>query len=126
MSCLSNIVGQQVKVYKNLNNGKISIKMKVDGKEKVVGYADKVTLKNVTFKVQEGGRQRVIKERQKNVHAFVCGELVAIDGLKLELGSIFTYNPYNNAQFVDRNNGREILKASLAQVDCEGRHTYKV
>ena len=122
-------LGQQVKVYKNLNNGKISIKAKVNGKEVVVGYANKVTLANVTFKVQQGGRERVIRERQKNVHAFVCGELVEIDGLKLSKMfsgfSTFTYNPYTNAQFVDKLSGKEILKASIAQVDCEGSHSYK-
>ena len=63
-----------VRVYRNLNNGKISI---LDKKtNKVVGYAkscfvipmdNQTTIKCV---VLEGGRNRVLRDKQKNVHAF--------------------------------------------------------
>jgi hypothetical protein len=35
----------------------------------VVGHALSLRLNNVLFQVNEAGRQRVIKEKKKNVHA---------------------------------------------------------
>ena len=67
----------RVRVYRNLNKGGISIQSKVEGKWKVTDYSFYVVLKNCTFKVQEGGRQRVLSKKQKNVHAWVEGDLVS-------------------------------------------------
>tara|TARA_R100001086_G_C11756193_1_gene236794 strand:- start:80 stop:493 length:414 start_codon:yes stop_codon:yes gene_type:complete len=44
-------------------------------KGRVVDHRDQVLIHNAEFRVREGGRQRVIKERKKNVHAFVVGTL---------------------------------------------------
>jgi hypothetical protein len=57
---------------------------------------------NVKFKVNETGRQRVIKESQKNVHAFVVAD--KYKGLinseyELDKCARITYNPYIDAQF---------------------------
>jgi hypothetical protein len=60
-----------VKVYWNLHRNCYSVQQN----GLVVCHADKIELKNVTFKVSEAGRQRVLKERKKNVHAFVTGYL---------------------------------------------------
>jgi hypothetical protein len=40
---------------------------------RIVGYAEAVILTDVEFRVRESGRQRVLRERRKNVHAFVVG-----------------------------------------------------
>ena len=61
----------QVQVYKNLHNGKWSIK----ANGLVIGHADKVILSDVTGSVSEAGRQRVLKDKSKNVHAFLVGTL---------------------------------------------------
>ena len=60
-----------VKVYWNLHRNCYSVQQN----GLVVCHADQVELKDVTFKVSEKGRQRVLKERRKNVHAFVVGYL---------------------------------------------------
>ena len=60
-----------VKVYWNLHRHCYSIHQA----GLVVAHADTVELRDVTFKVSEAGRQRVLKERKKNVHAFVTGYL---------------------------------------------------
>ena len=60
-----------VKVYWNLHRDCFSVQQ--DGL--VVCHADQVELRDVTFKVSEAGRQRVLKDRKKNVHAFTVGYL---------------------------------------------------
>jgi hypothetical protein len=65
----------KVEVYRNLHNGKLSIR---DAKTKrVVGHADLVKLVDVTFHVSQAGRERVLRERRKNVHAVVRGHMVS-------------------------------------------------
>lgn len=57
--------------YRNLNRGGYSL---VQG-DLVVAHADDVTLVNASFVVRESGRQRVLAEGVKNVHAFVVGRV---------------------------------------------------
>ncbi len=66
------------KVYRNLNNGKLSIQYK----GLVIGHADSLMMLNVVFKVNQKGRERVIKEKKKNVHAFVIGDIACCEGFK--------------------------------------------
>ena len=83
-----------VKVYWNLHRNCYSVQQN----GLVVCHADKVELKNVTFKVNEKGRQRVIKEGRKNVHAFVIGyldEKFADRFHDIKIG----YNPYEYDSF---------------------------
>ena len=68
----------KIQVYKNLHNGKWSLR---DSKTKLVlGHADKVLLSDVTSVVKEVGRQKVLADKQKNVHAYVEGTLEAAEG----------------------------------------------
>lgn len=43
---------------------------------RVIAHAERVVLKNAEFKVSQKGRERVLREGQKNIHAGVEGELV--------------------------------------------------
>jgi hypothetical protein len=69
-------------------------------------------LADVTFKVSEAGRQRVIKEKRKNVHAYICGKLLLCtkvdnDTLFNNLdfhfdmleSTVVSYNPYKHKDF---------------------------
>ena len=78
------MLGQQVEVYLNLNKTKAgdtyavySIRGKVDGKKKVLGYAYNVVLSDCTFHVSEKTRQRVIRNKERCIHAWVKGTLVS-------------------------------------------------
>lgn len=109
-------------VYRNLHNGKCrddgskaavwSIKDKETGL--VVMHADSVAISNPRFVVNESGRQRVLKEQRKNVHAYVEGRLSAVSGrpykgrMPAVTGSRFngssefmraSYNPYKAGHF---------------------------
>lgn len=91
--------GQKVKVYKNLHNGLWSI---LDVKSKLVlGHVEYVSLVKCEFKVSEAGRQRVLQEQKKNVHAFVVGHY-APNAEPLELERKAYYNPYQVRTFIDR------------------------
>lgn len=71
----------KVFVYFNLHKKVWSVKA-LEGRNKgrVIAHADKVLLRDVTFKVSEAGRQRVIREGRKNVHAGAVGTLEAFTG----------------------------------------------
>ena len=60
----------------------------VDGLERgyVLAHASNVELVDCTFKVSEAGRQRVIREGCKNVHAGIVGTLVGLTGKVTEIG----------------------------------------
>ena len=85
----------KVEVYRNLHNGKLSIR---DAKTKlVIGHADRVKLVDVTFHVSQAGRERVLRERKKNVHAVVRGYMVsALFGESYKGRSLFDYTGYGD------------------------------
>jgi hypothetical protein len=120
----------KVEVYFNLHNHLWSVRA-LSGRDKgrVIGHASKVMIRDARFAVQAAGRAKVLKERQKNVHAFVRGDLEgavwsyadkamtlreSIDFTSWEqsdaryathatrYGCEVTYNPYRYATFVDR------------------------
>ncbi len=66
---------------------------------------------SVTFKVYESGRQRVLKERRKNVHAYVCAKHISYAPPR-EKGLIneITYNPYKGGVFTSRELKLEVIK----------------
>lgn len=94
-------------VYFNLRKKCFSIKaLEGANKGRVVAHRDSVLLFNGTFKVSEAGRQRVLKEQRKNVHAGVVGhwdetgtDLISINMITTN-GTPITYNPYKYDSFV--------------------------
>lgn len=105
------VQGQKVKVYFNLHKKCFSIMDVKTGL--VIAHADAVNLHNVEFKVSETGRQRVIREKKKNVHAFVIGEYQGAF-VGQEKRSAY-YNPYKTSHFLDED-GHGLLK--VASVTC--------
>jgi hypothetical protein len=106
-------IGQQVKVYRNLHTGSLSVQAKVDGRYKVVGHSSNLTLTDVVFKVSEAGRNRVLKEKAKNVHAFVVGVLESFDQeVCSETSKAISYNPYFANWFFVKETKEPVYKAS--------------
>lgn len=91
----------RVKVYYNLHKKVFSVVSLERGESygKVIAHQAEVFLSNAEFKVSEAGRQRVLREQRKNVHAFVTGNLegnLILDGSAVAV----TYNPYKYSSFV--------------------------
>lgn len=94
--------GDKVEIYRNLHNNTFSVRR--DGK--VVRHIENfeiVRLTNAKFAVQPAGRAKVIREKKKNVHAFIRGTVDKVGGY---LGENYphniyevSYNPYKSDKF---------------------------
>jgi hypothetical protein len=97
----------RVFVYWNLHKGLWSVKA-LDGPDKgrVIDRVREILLNDAEGKVYEAGRQRVLRERKKNVHAGIVGTVDKRDQVWLRsrtvegFGDRITYNPYKYSQFV--------------------------
>lgn len=71
---------------------------------RVVAHMERLTLTNCTLKVSEAGRQRVLREGRKNVHAGVVGEWVEAAGYVQPVqGDVrLHYNPYRAPWFYQK------------------------
>ena len=104
---------EEVRVYFNLHKKVYSVQKKVNGQWKLSHHTEQINLKNVTFKVYEKGRERVIKEQKKYVHAFVIG---TITDEERETTRQVTYNPYKYQSFVTKDDETSIYKADYARL----------
>jgi hypothetical protein len=106
----------RVFVYFNLHRKCFSIKaLEGDRKGRVVAHSTTVLLEGCKFKVSEAGRQRVLREKRKNVHAGVTGTWINADRVEScyeflsMVGRQVSYNPYKYDSFV--------IKATEQSVD---------
>lgn len=103
--------GQKVKVYFNLHKKLFSVMDVKTGL--VIGHTPVINLVGCEFKVSEAGRNRVLREKKKNVHAFVIGHYLADEeGTETEKAN---YNPYKYSSFVD---GQEQPLKEAYSVTC--------
>jgi hypothetical protein len=108
-----NHIGKRVMVYYNLHKHTFSIQYK----GLVIAHADYVKLKNVEFRVRQGGKEKVRAEMSKNVHAFVIGDLVefiaypATDLPSASSSKSITYDPYKYDTFVYRDTEEPVMNA---------------
>ena len=112
-------LGQQVEVYRNLNKGRtFSIRDKKTGL--VVAWGNKFKIENVTCKVSETGRQRVIEKKRKEVHAVLLG--VFTGGCEFDLDDCqeLFYDPYTLDSFVNKDTGKKINHIDVAYFE-DGR-----
>ena len=100
-------VRRKVYVYKNLHLGCWSVKQ--DGRVKM--HTTDICLFDCSFRVSQKGRDRVLKEKRKNVHAGVSGyivdrfptydEPIYADNFKgTHTIKLAKYNPYKYSSFV--------------------------
>lgn len=92
------MIGTTVRVHVNLHRGDFTI---TDPKtRKRIGSADDITLTGVTFKVSEARRQAVIRQGQREVHAWAIGTVVAINTAPdVDALRAVTYNPHRAPLF---------------------------
>jgi len=128
----------EVEVYYNLHKKCLSVRDRKTGLVVKHTHAIKLVGRNcygsglVRFSVSEKGRQRVLEQQRKNVHAFVRGSVVLNKVKSLEERKArkpktlrrVTYNPYKYEQFVDAKTGKPIEYAK--EVFIDGRNVYIV
>jgi hypothetical protein len=103
MLSVTHIIGKNIMkkvfVYWNLHKKCWSVKDMKTGL--VIKHTSEMVLVDCKFKVSEAGRQRVIREKRKNVHAGVVGFLT--DLLPVRIGLPVYYNPYKQSTFTINN-----------------------
>jgi hypothetical protein len=113
-SLSNSLIGERVMVYYNLHKHTFSVQKNGI----VVFHADYLKLKDVEFRVRVGGKEKVRKEKSKNVHAFVIGILEDFCEYPCEempeepVGEIITYNPYLYDSFVFRKTKEPVYNAN--------------
>lgn len=116
----------KVFVYKNLHKGCFSVKaMEGDKKGRVIAHVDSIQLTDCQLKVSQAGRARVLRTRQKNVHAGVRGEwsMKESTGVADKMTKVMTkvrYNPYEVSTFVEATTGKPVLTAKEVFIDSNG------
>lgn len=96
----------QVDVYYNVTKNCLSVRQR----GKVIAHVESIILRNATFRVSEVGRQKVLRQKRKNVHAVIRGEVISLEPVKELLGTRIRYNPYHTATFV-KEDGTPISEA---------------
>lgn len=112
-----------VRVYRNLNRKGVVWSIKQGAY--VVAHATELVLQNCKLIVWEAGRQRVIKEQSKNVHAFVTGYVLKDRSDVKTKWFPLRYNPYKYESFQIRlpnHNWYNVAQGSYVKFDSKGAH----
>ncbi len=88
--------------------------------------AKQVCLADVTFLVRASGRNRMLREHKRNVHAYAIGRLVDFahpdEARELVTAGdrLVVYKPYDAATFIDVESGAPVSAASLVHFHEHG------
>lgn len=106
-------VGHRVYVYYNLHKHVWSVRaLQGPNKGRVVLHTNTLTLDRCEMRVSEASRQRVLREKSKNVHAGIVGILMSSPAGRSPSDIHITYNPYLYATFVRAASKEPIFSAS--------------
>ena len=115
----------KVFVYFNLHKKCFSLKaLEGPDKGRVIMHATYVQLRDCTFKVSEAGRQRVLREKKKNVHAGCVGTVLSAGTIQQVIPDYYInvkYNPYMGAHFIYTDTQEPVYKASLAFLQVQDK-----
>ena len=90
----------KVRVYWNFHRKCYSVQEYFKDKHgwRISKYSDKILLTDAVFKVIQAGRAKVIKNKCKNVHAYIIG--TEVEHLFLRGRQEVSYNPYTHREFL--------------------------
>lgn len=96
---------RRVFVYYNLRKKTWSVKaLNGPDRGRVIQHGDLIIVRNAQGRVSEAGRQQVMRERRKNVHAGIVEELATEATLTAGARRV-TYDPYKNETFIYADDG---------------------
>ena len=122
----------RVQAYRNLNKPGVVYSLKNAKTGRVDGYAEVIIIAEPEFRVQQAGRERVLREKQKVVHAYIVGEPIAstptriaadMRALERQVGRKFErvrYNPYLFSTFVRASDESPVFDADYAVLKDDG------
>lgn len=106
----------KVFVYYNLHRHCWSVKS-LEGRTKgrVIAHEQSLILTNATPKVSQKGRERVLREKRKNVHAGIVGEWLPFVKYNTTgyVEAPLTYNPYKSGSFHYALDGEKFTHARM-------------
>mgnify|MGYP000002174594 FL=1 len=108
--------GLPTRCYRNLNTGLMSLTQQIDKSWIVVGHTDNLVIRHPKLYVSQRGRQRVLKDGHKNVHAYAQGVLEDLSLSSLPRLKEIYYCPYSQAYFSWKETGEQIASADLLVV----------
>lgn len=131
---------KRYKIYRNLHKQTFSIQGYLPEKKgyRVIDRANTILLTDVTFKVMESGRQKVLKEKRKNVHAFITPVKYEVVKSKTHLEAFkkvlegeslvreIYYNPYKFDSFVYKDTEEKLNGKSLPLVLMMNNKVYEI
>ncbi len=108
------------RIYRNVNKRCWSVQGKTPKGWRLIDHRRALIVDNVTFKVYETGRQRVLREGRKNVHAYICTPEILATEVVLETWTEIVYHPYSSGMFATLD-GQPISKARAVALTFNGR-----
>lgn len=122
LGCLGTDMNAKYYTYRNLNYG-THFSTKYRGI--VINYLEYAIIENGTFKVSAAGRERCLRVKKRNVHAFVTSDRepspVTRDAIPaLDRLTEVKYNPYKANTFVNSTTGAAIVHAEAVYL-IDGR-----
>lgn len=108
---------KKYRLYRNLHKGCFSIQEYIPKKGyRVINHiSDGYILNNCSFRVYQSGREKVLRDKQKNVHAYVEFESYS-PGLQIITDEQPYYNPYKCNSFVSNKTLEPLNVISQLQV----------
>lgn len=99
----------KVFVYYNLHKHVWSVKaLSGPSSGRVIMHCSEIRLRDVVFRVSKAGRNRVLQEQRKNVHAGAVGYIECEDHSYTDCVS---YNPYKADYFYSKTTGEPVYKS---------------
>lgn len=106
----------KVSLYRNLHKKGYVYSVRSEETKRIVDYVESILLQDVKFVVSKKGRERVLKEKRKNVHAFIKGNIIQKNISNIDEWIKIMYDPYKYSSFVDEN-GKEVISAEFVYVN---------
>lgn len=114
------------RVYRNLNKKCWSVQhrpgMGLQG-WRVLMHINAMLCTNVTFKVSEAGRQRVLSTGRKNVHAYACTDSIYVYDSEPAIADWeeITYDPRQHMSFINIDTKQPVSSAKSVLLTSGGR-----
>ena len=104
---------RKVDIYFNLHKKIWSVRQG----GKVIAHTNFIQVRDPQFIVNPKGRERVLREKKKNVHAFVRGYVTEDLPIFPDRQKFVSYNPYQNNSFVERGTENSICSSPFASLE---------